>query len=51
MYELFSLAGTLETWKIGYCAADYTRCRRFNMAEEGRSVPLNLMPNGAFLRK
>jgi hypothetical protein len=51
MFGLFSLAGTLATWKTNYCAADYTRCERYQRSLQGRVVPNNLMPNGALLRK
>jgi hypothetical protein len=51
MYGLFSLAGTLETWKTNYCTADYSRCERYVRNRQGRQVPQNLMPNGALLRK
>jgi len=51
MFGLFSLAGALAVWKTNYCSADYTRCERFQRAQQGRQVPNNLMPNGALLRK
>ena len=51
MYELFTLAGTLATWKINYCTGEYQRCKRYQLASEGKPVPVNLMPNGALLRK
>ena len=51
MFGLFSLAGTLATWKTNYCSADYARCERFQRSLQGRTVPNNLMPNGALLRK
>jgi hypothetical protein len=50
MYRLLKLSGTLATWKINYCNADYSRCERYRLAAEGRPVPINLMPNGALLR-
>jgi hypothetical protein len=50
MYALLRLAGTLETWKINYCNADYTRCERYRLTAAGRPVPPNLMPSGALLR-
>lgn len=51
MYKLFRLAGTLAAWKSGYCTADFARCERYRRACAGQSVPINLMPNGALLRK
>jgi hypothetical protein len=50
MYALLKLAGSLETWQARYCRADYSACARFKLATEGRPVPINLMPNGAFLK-
>lgn len=51
MFELFSLPGTLAAFKINYCTADYERCRRYELVEQGKRPPVNLMPNGALLRK
>ena len=50
MYVLLKLAGSLETWQARYCRADYTQCARFKLAADGKPVPINLMPNGAFLK-
>jgi hypothetical protein len=50
MYGLLKLSGTLATWKINYCNADYSRCERYKLAALGRPVPINLMPNGGLLR-
>jgi len=51
MYRLFKLAGSLAVWKINYCGADFTRCARYQRSSTGQSVPLNLMPNGGFLKR
>jgi hypothetical protein len=51
MYRLFKFAGTLAVWKINYCNADYTRCARYQASRQGQQVPINLMPNGEFLKK
>ena len=50
MYSLFKLSGTLEVWQSRYCRADYTQCARYRLSLEGRKVPINLMPNGGYLR-
>jgi uncharacterized membrane protein YedE/YeeE len=42
MYELFTLAGTLEAWKINYCTADFTRCERHKRNARGETVPIQL---------
>lgn len=51
MYELFTFAGTLDAWKINYCTADFTRCERHKRNARGETVPIQLMPNGALLKK
>ena len=50
MYALLKLSGTLATWKINYCNADFSRCERYRLSSAGRPIPVNLMPNGALLR-
>lgn len=50
MYALLKLAGSLETWQSRYCRADYSQCARHKLSSEGKPVPINLMPNGAFLK-
>jgi hypothetical protein len=50
MFQLLKLAGTLRTWQIRYCAADFSVCARFKLAQMGRPVPQSLMPNGQHLR-
>jgi hypothetical protein len=50
MYSLLKLSGTIKTWQSRYCQADYTECARYKLSLSGRSVPQNLMPNGATLR-
>ena len=51
MFELFSLPGALATFKINYCTADFERCKRYDLVSQGKPVPINLMPNGALMRK
>lgn len=51
MFSLFNLSSALAVWKIRYCTADYTCCARYVRASLGHTVPLNLMPNGEFLKK
>jgi hypothetical protein len=50
MYSLFKMAGTLAVWKINYCNADFTRCERYKLTSAGKRAPINLMPNGVFLK-
>lgn len=51
MYSLLKLAGTLKTWQLRYCQADFSECARYKLSCEGKRVPINLMPNGALLRR
>lgn len=50
MYTLLRLAGTLRAWQNRYCRADYTQCERYKRSQQGREVPVNLMPNGEKLK-
>ncbi len=42
------LRGTLKVWRQIYCDEDerYPTCARFRVSNEGRTVPLTLLPNG-----
>lgn len=51
MFPLFSMQSALEIWKISYCQASFTSCARYERSRRGESVPANLMPNGALLRR
>lgn len=51
MYPLLSLAGSLKTWQIRYCNAEYSSCERYKRSTQGRQVPAELMPNGVLLKK
>jgi hypothetical protein len=51
MYSLFAVSGALAVWKTNYCRADYTRCARYQKNACGELIPINLLPNGSFLRK
>jgi hypothetical protein len=51
MYKLFTLSGTLAVWKTNYCTSEYERCQRYKRSAEGKSVPINLMPNGTLLKR
>lgn len=50
--ELFphiSKPGFLRVWQINYCESEFTRCERYRLSSEGRSVPVTLLPNGQSL--
>ena len=51
MFELFMHAGTLSVWQTNYCLSAFETCARYKLGLEARSVPLNLLPSGALLRK
>jgi len=50
MYSLFKHVGTLSVFKIRYCRSAYETCARYELATQGRTVPLRLMPNGQMLK-
>lgn len=51
MYDLFTLAGTVDIWKHNYCTSKYDECARYRLSSAGRAVPVNLMPNGNYLKR
>jgi hypothetical protein len=51
MFAILTYAGTLGAWKARYCTGDYSACARFQTVSQGKPVPVNLMPNGALLRR
>jgi hypothetical protein len=51
MYAVFRYAGTLAAWKLRYCTSNYEACARYEAATKNQKVPVNLMPNGALLKK
>jgi len=49
LFAALSLKGAMGIWVENYCQADPSRCRRWQLAREGRPVPWNLLPNGRLL--
>lgn len=49
LFPLFSRPGFLRVWQIHYCEADYRRCERFKLTQEGKAVPQTMLPNGQSL--
>jgi len=41
----------LQLWKTLYCLNDekYSQCARYQLAQKGSTVPLDLLPNGKTL--
>ena len=50
LYSQFLIESTLKVWKIMYCEASrHTQCARYKLVEEGKPVPLKLLPSGKVL--
>lgn len=45
-FNNLKLSGSATVLKNLYCRSSYQRCRRFQLAESGGEVPLELWPNG-----
>jgi len=50
LYPQFTMASFLRYWRTSYCDADYTRCARYRLSEEGKPVPVNLLPSGNLMK-
>ncbi len=46
LYAQFAMEPSLRLWKQRYCIDEYEKCARYQLALEGKSVPLALLPNG-----
>ena len=46
LFPLLSLKPQQAFWMIKYCQSDYTRCARYQLAVQGKTIPLSLLPNG-----
>ncbi len=46
LYAQFAMEPSLKLWKQRYCSSEYEKCARYQLALEGKSVPLALLPNG-----
>ncbi len=46
LYAQFAMEPSLRLWKQRYCVSEYEQCARYQLALEGKSVPLTLLPNG-----
>jgi hypothetical protein len=40
----------LRYWRTSYCDADFKRCARYRLAQEGKAVPVNLLPSGNLMK-
>ncbi len=46
LYAQFAMDPSLRLWKQRYCVAEFKQCARYQLALEGKSIPLTLLPNG-----
>lgn len=46
LFPQFALNPALKVWQIHYCEGEHTRCARYQLSLEGKTIPLNLLPNG-----
>lgn len=46
LYVQFAADPSIALWKSHFCDSDYKRCARFELALQGKPVPLTLLPNG-----
>ena len=49
LFKQFSIKAALVVWTTRYCESDFGRCERLKLAQAGKPVPLNLLPNGKML--
>lgn len=50
LYPQFTLESFLRYWRTSYCDADYARCARYRLSQEGKPVPVNLLPSGNLMK-
>lgn len=46
LFPLISVNSALNVWKTFYCEGKYKQCARYQASAAGKSVPVNLLPNG-----
>ncbi len=46
LFPQFALNPALKVWQTHFCEGEFSQCARFQLALEGKAVPLNLLPNG-----
>jgi len=51
LYPMFNLKGALRIWQMRYCehAERFRTCARYELARQGKKIPLPLLPNGRSL--
>ncbi|TDY02452.1 ankyrin repeat domain-containing protein [Thiohalophilus thiocyanatoxydans] len=51
LYAQFAADASLKLWKQHYCENVFDQCARYQLAMEGRPVPLTLLPNGKMVER
>ncbi len=46
LFPQFALNPALKVWQIHYCEGEHARCARYQLSLQGKTIPLNLLPNG-----
>ncbi|MHB8454589.1 MAG: ankyrin repeat domain-containing protein [Acidiferrobacterales bacterium] len=46
LFPQFALNPALKVWQVHFCEGEFSRCARFQLSLQGKTVPLNLLPNG-----
>lgn len=49
LYVQFAADPALNLWKKHFCEGDFGKCARYQLAQQGKPVPLTLLPNGKVL--
>lgn len=49
LYVQFAADPALNLWKKHFCEGNFNTCQRYKLAQEGKPVPLTLLPNGKLL--
>lgn len=49
LFAQFMVKSSLAVWKTYYCEGTFSRCERWKMAQAGKAIPANLLPNGRML--
>lgn len=51
LYAQFAADASLKLWKQHFCEDKYQSCARYQLALEGKAVPLTLLPNGKMVER
>lgn len=51
LYAQFAADASLKLWKQHYCEGVFEQCARYQLALEGKPVPLTLLPNGKMVER